>query len=309
MSTSNPAQTEKPCSSAEGVVTWSLCYARLGIKVLPLMPGGKLPLSNPSLGLRNGYKSASNDPLRIKRWWAAYPEANVGVVPPDDTIILDIDDAHAFATILLIAPELITAPRTRTGSGGYHLWARYPTHLKPLPLRARILKQYSLDIKGLGKSYVVAPPSLHPNGNMYRWEIPLTDLLHIPLLKDQTVYLLYGLYQSQRSKPPQASTPSTLPAQVHGKKGDDSVQRTCAYALAELRQRCQQMETTPAGQRHSELVRHATALWGWVNAGILTEQHLKELAAAARTSGLEEKEILGVLQWLRNVHFVRSLKP
>ncbi|MEO1911761.1 MAG: AAA family ATPase [Paracoccus sp. (in: a-proteobacteria)] len=60
---------------AEGsdLLAAALAYAARGWKIFPCAPGGKAPITE------NGYKDGTTDPDRIKAWWAATPNANIGV--------------------------------------------------------------------------------------------------------------------------------------------------------------------------------------------------------------------------------------
>ncbi len=68
--------------------------------------------------------------------------------------------------------------------------------------------------------------------------------------------------------------------------------------------------STLPGSRHSELVRHAVALWAWVREGFLSENEVVEvLGAAALESGLPEREVAGVFSWVRGTHPMRQRAP
>jgi hypothetical protein len=70
------------------------------------------------------------------------------------------------------------------------------------------------------------------------------------------------------------------------------------------------MRSTLPGSRHSELVRHAVALWAWVRDGLLSENELVEtLGAAALDSGLPEREVAAVFSWVRGMRPVRTRAP
>lgn len=55
------------------ILTAALGYAARGWKVFPCAPDGKAPITP------NGQKDATIDPDRIRAWWAATPDANIGV--------------------------------------------------------------------------------------------------------------------------------------------------------------------------------------------------------------------------------------
>jgi hypothetical protein len=116
----------------------ALRYAALGLPTFPLRPGRKEPLVLPELGFLRGFKDATTDPKRLERAWKLVPEANVGVVPPEEALVFDGDDPQALQSLLLLSPNLVQAPRARTGSGGFHHWTRTPRgYASLLSARAR----------------------------------------------------------------------------------------------------------------------------------------------------------------------------
>jgi hypothetical protein len=110
---------------------------------------GKHPLQ------RNWIQRASVDPETLHMWFGGHPELNVGIVPRDDLIIVDIDSPQATE-----GRFLPPSPAVRT-SRGHHLYyrgiARKRNNLLP-----------GLDIVANG-GMVVAPPSHHHSGSTYAW--------------------------------------------------------------------------------------------------------------------------------------------
>ena len=74
-----------------------------------------------------------------------------------------------------------------TGSGGYHFY--YKTDRA---MRGYSNGQYGIDLRADG-SMAVAPPSLHPNGNRYQWEISPGDCECA--VADETVYTFIEHYR------------------------------------------------------------------------------------------------------------------
>lgn len=144
-------------------------YAKKGFAVFPLKYRDKVPLT------RNGCKDATTDAAQIKAWWQKYPNANIGLATGSVSqnvfvIDLDIDEDSGIDGYHSLEdwqrehgdfPETWTAI---TGRGGYHLYYRGNGKIKN---RAGIID--GVDIRGNG-GYVVAPPSIHKNGNRYEWE-------------------------------------------------------------------------------------------------------------------------------------------
>jgi hypothetical protein len=80
-------------------------------------------------------------------------------------------------------PETVTCI---TGRGGYHLYFHYEG--KDIGNRAGILE--GVDVRGEG-GYVIAPPSPHPNGTEYVWELPPDEYDFAPLNDIVKRFLLY----------------------------------------------------------------------------------------------------------------------
>jgi hypothetical protein len=52
---------------------WALKYAKMGLRVFPLQPGTKIPMT------AHGVKDATDDPALIKEWWTKRPGAGIGL--------------------------------------------------------------------------------------------------------------------------------------------------------------------------------------------------------------------------------------
>lgn len=146
----------------------AITYVNMGFSVFPLQVKGKNPLT------AHGFKDASKDPAVVKAWWQKYPQANIGIATGQVSgglcvIDMDIDeskgldgwkslrdwqDSHG-----TISPSWLS----KTGRGGYHY---YFLSDEPVKNRAGLIP--GVDIRGDG-GYIVAPPSIHPNGNPYEW--------------------------------------------------------------------------------------------------------------------------------------------
>ena len=64
----------------------ALEYADRGLKVFPIKPGTKQPITV------NGHLEATTDSDQITQWWTAHPAANIGLSLADSGLVaLDID--------------------------------------------------------------------------------------------------------------------------------------------------------------------------------------------------------------------------
>lgn len=147
----------------------ALEYANQGFAVFPLSPKDKYPIYS------GGFKIATTNPEQIGKWWRRNPDANIGIATGAASgglviIDLDVDDdkgINGFETMRdweRSHGDLPDTANTITGRGGYHLFFRSN---EPIKNRVGILP--GVDVRGDG-GYIVAPPSIHPNGKPYEWE-------------------------------------------------------------------------------------------------------------------------------------------
>ena len=143
-------------------------YASRGMAVFPLKPREKKPLT------KHGVKDATTDFDQIEKWWKRNPNANIGIAcgqASGGLLVIDVDErsngVSGFDSLHEWESEngeLPETSRTITGKGGSHILFRVP-HKEAN--RVDLLE--GVDIRSDG-GYIVAPPSIHPNGNTYEWE-------------------------------------------------------------------------------------------------------------------------------------------
>jgi hypothetical protein len=138
-------------------------YARRGFRVLPLKERSKEPL------IADWPNKATTDEATIRGWWAKWPKANIGIATgryrDGYFCVLDYDPRQdGDWSDQVLNGELPDTWVVHTGGGGRHFY--YKT---PYPLRGRKLEP-GVDLKGEG-GYVVAPPSIHPEGGEYVWQV------------------------------------------------------------------------------------------------------------------------------------------
>lgn len=143
----------------------AILYAASGWSVIPVEARGKRPLMA-WLEFQQRIASASE----IASWFRKWPEANVGIVTGyiSQIVVVDIDPQHGGAQSLQeMERDQGALPRTlevHTGGGGRHLYFAYPS----VRLHNRVGIRPGIDLRSDG-GYVVAPPSVHPSGERYRW--------------------------------------------------------------------------------------------------------------------------------------------
>lgn len=154
--------------------------------MLPLAPQAKRPLTS------RGLLEASLVPDIIRGWWARWPTANVGLRTGVMFDVLDIDGEEGRASLEATAGPGTEhpGPVSRTGKGEHWLYLPGGT-----ANRANMLPK--LDWRGTN-GYIVAPPSVHPDGHHYEWangpdlELPPIPDWLLPLMQtwvDKTPYV------------------------------------------------------------------------------------------------------------------------
>jgi hypothetical protein len=136
----------------------ALSYAKRGWHVFPLKPQSKLPLSR-----SHGHKDASCDEAQIVQWWMDHPSANVGLAcAASGLVVVDIDPRNGGDIEQL--NDMPPTAQSFTGGGGQHLFFRAPANAS---FPAKLAE--GIDLKSNG--YVVLPPSVHPSGRIYAWDV------------------------------------------------------------------------------------------------------------------------------------------
>jgi len=126
---------------------------------------GKHPLN------KNGASDPILDPETATLQWDELPNANIGIVPGVSRLVaVDFDSEAARDRFRDIADEatleaMRQAPTVKTGKG-WHVYFADPSAEYP-PSTGRE-EDRGIDIRA-GVSILVAPPSTHANGHVYRW--------------------------------------------------------------------------------------------------------------------------------------------
>ncbi|KUO12161.1 bifunctional DNA primase/polymerase [Streptomyces sp. DSM 15324] len=277
----------------------ALDAAEHGWYVFPLRPGSKRPAlhgeqSCPGTGPcagghRKWEERATCDPDRIRATWSHGP-FNVGIATgPSGLLVVDLDvpkdkgssdaptGAATFGALCERAGHAVpTTYRTRTASGGSHLYFTAPTGIR-LTNTAGTVGEL-VDTRAWG-GYVVAAGSLTPAG---RYEA---------LCGPETAALPRWLQSILRPAPRAPQGPSTaVPGQ------------SSRYADVALTSETRNVAAAQLGARESTLFRAARALGRFVAWGDLprhvVEQALQEAGEAAGLSASECRSTLrSALNW------------
>jgi Bifunctional DNA primase/polymerase, N-terminal len=165
-----PLDVEHARLSAPGALgAAAVWYARSGLPVLPLTPNGKTPLGGSCCAGTHarGCRDALANERAARYWWAAHPQANVGLATGWSVDVIDVDGPGGWRSWLdgIDWPPVIGTVSTPR-PGGVHRYGRVTGYRNG----ARIGP--GIDFRGRG-GYVVAPPSCI-DGRRYAWVQPLT---------------------------------------------------------------------------------------------------------------------------------------
>lgn len=113
----------------------------------------------------NGVLDATTDTNQIKEWWTKWPDASIAIATgkKSGVSVVDLDGQEGMASGKKL--RLVSQVTALTGNG------KQLYFLDTNGTLSNSVKKLAngLDTRGTG-GYVVAPPSLHPNGKRYAWQ-------------------------------------------------------------------------------------------------------------------------------------------
>ena len=194
-------------------------YASHGWAVFPLKAKGKDQLT------AHGVKDATTNFDQIEKWWTKHPTANVAIAcgqVSGGLLVVDLDEKengisgldtlHNWESENGSLPETV---RSITGKGGSHLFFHIDHKEKN---RTGILE--GVDIRS-DNGYIVAPPSIHPNGRPYEWEYDPDEYDVADV--DETVLKLLSV--GRKAKSDKFTVPDKIP---DGKRNDTIFKMACS---------------------------------------------------------------------------------
>jgi putative DNA primase/helicase len=132
----------------------------------------------------------------------SWPWPGVGIVtgPVSGVLVLDVDGPEGEEELRKHGHP--PTPMVRTANGGLHLYFRHPAH----EVKTGIRVAPGLDVKASG-GYVVAPPSIGPNGKAYVWLVSPEEAE----LADPPEWLL-NVLSNRRLKAPTTPVQQRIPS-------------------------------------------------------------------------------------------------
>ncbi len=189
-------------------LTEALNLAEKGFAVFPLTEKGKTPAT------AHGFKDATTDKAQIREWWGQHPNLNIGIATGSASgglVVIDVDNGHGGNGSASLRewerangplPDTVTCI---TGSGGYHYYFYDDQEYRN---KTSIIDH--VDIRAEG-GYVVAPPSVHPNGNVYMWDA-LGELGEVPIARNSEKVRVFLRGQKKKDPEPQKQAPEKFEA-------------------------------------------------------------------------------------------------
>lgn len=249
---------------------WAVRYVeRRGWHVFALQPREKIPATT------HGCKDAVGDVDAVRAMWGAR-DYNIGLAcgPQSGVFVLDVDATppkdgglagpEALAILEERYGELPLTLRVSTGGDGFHLYFRWP-EARPLRNRARIKidgQRTGLDVRADG-GYVVLPPSIHPNGASYRWDMERREL------HDAPAWLLDLLDPPKLEAPKLQAVAPVTPADTEN------------YGRKALRNAVERIHAAAEGDRHGAIFREAAGMGELVAGGVLSAEVVESALVGA----------------------------
>lgn len=250
-----------------------------------------------------GLTDAASDPGIVDRWWAMWPEANIGMPAGGNGLaVIDVDPRHRGGDTITVLEQycaqhgvdLFATRHIRTGSGGDHLIYWQPPGGIVSKSKAFGPDAPGVDTRGKG-GYIVAPPSVHATGRRYEvignghtiapWPDCLTRLLQ------------------PSPAGPAGAEETGLPAGVIacGPRPLTGGDRGAVWAFHALLSETKQLEDLPLAEGNGKnlaLNNAAYKLGRRVGAGYLTEADVAGAlyAVASRWPGHTERELRATIR-------------
>ena len=252
----------------------ALSYARAGWRVLPCRAKGAKAKTPHIKGWPN---NATTAPNTVSTWWHKWPNALIGVMVPDDVVVIDIDPRNGGSIQALEALAGGVLPPTLTTVSGGRDSGRHLYYKRPKGLDKSVIGCLpGIDVIVSGR-FMIAPHSLHPDtGRPYRWEN-----------KTQPAMMPTGLVQAL------TRTTTSAPSVSTGEGVKGGYTRSTPYMSPS--KRIALARKAQESLRNTSLSR--TAFIGYLEGWAPT--YIEQLRQAAIDNGLSAKEVDNTLKSAR----------
>ena len=254
------------------MLDYALEYGQRGWAPVPLVANSKKPC------LHDWPNVTSSDEAYIRQHFTHH-NGNIGIVcgQKSSLLVIDIDMPDGPASLEQLESQLGKLPDTlsqTTGGGGSQLFFLCPVAVE---IGNSVKKLGAcIDIRA-NNGQVVVPPSIHPNGNLYKWD---NDLSPAALPQAWIDYLV----QLQKPTLARPAQPSEL----------DETFRLHPYIDKVLSNGMQKIANAEEGTRNDTLFKVVAKLAGFIPSGLLGENTLYDRAKQAfqgcHPEGIDEQE-------------------
>nr|WP_288976580.1 bifunctional DNA primase/polymerase [uncultured Blautia sp.] len=297
---------------------YALAYAKMGLAVFPVCAWGSNPndFKRPLTG--KGLIEATTDPETIKKWWKKWPKANIAIATGSRSggiIVIDLDvkeekGIDGRETLRSWEKEHGNLQDSTwlaiTGGGGYHIF--YQTEREVFCDRDIFRDNSGVDIRGEG-GYVVAPPSLHFNGQRYQWEYSPDEFVLAEA--DERVFEFISAGKKDEVDKGKFSSPAVIP---EGTRDDTIFKLACslqakglsdeailAAALTENAEKCQPPLTEKEVEtKVKSALKYNKGTTPYANAAVPEESHITQFKNAPMQlkCGQWDCDSSGVHKWV-----------
>ena len=292
-------------TNAQSMLDAARQYAEQGISIIPVLTPttdkpldqldekendelGKAPANCPNF--YRGSKDATTDLDKIQGAWGS-PQGttprNIGIATGEkyNLVVVDVDDPGKWNELLdSHGYKVPPCPKVTTGKG-FHLYFSYP---RTRGISNSVNKSMGFDIRSNG-GYVVAPPSNHLSGEVYRLENN-ESLVNCPELPNWVFDLL------AEDKANKAAAKETAKTKLDFKALIPAANAPSPYGMQALENECQAIAAAPQGTRNDRFNKACFSIGGLVTGGVIDNYlALNYLTHAAQQSGLPTEEIAKTL--------------
>lgn len=215
---------------------YALAYLARGWSIIPLKPRSKEPARKVAPYLSGELRMTEAEATDC---WGHEPDLGIGIVTgkPSGLVVIDVDPRNG-GDVDRIRWEVGSYATQATGGGGLHILCAHPG--EPTPCGKTAVP--GVDRKGDG-GYIVAAPSVHPNGTRYRWEYelelgdgPFLDLGPLPAWVTERRQSGESSIADTPSEPSEPWIASTLahPERVQPGSQEETLTRLCWWAARHL---------------------------------------------------------------------------
>ncbi len=158
------------------VLDWARYYVALGFSVIPIRYKDKLP----AIKSWKEFQTRKPTDSELAKWFGSGILQNIAIVTGQVSgiTVVDCDSNDAFEYVIsqpIDATATVMTGRYTEDDRCMHFYCLYADGVRNFQNKTNFP---GIDLRGDG-GYVLAPPSVHPNGNRYKWDVTFDELCAI----------------------------------------------------------------------------------------------------------------------------------